>query len=111
MTHVSIEVIPSQIRKTADNLLEAAEGVKRANPSDSLDAFAGALPGSQSAGAAKGLANAWNERFRTWFNDADHQHEAQYNAARNYDDADYAADRAARNAALHTGMIPTPTSR
>lgn len=111
MTYMSIEVIPSQIRKAADNLLEAAEGVKRANPSDSLDVFAGALPGSQSASAAKGLASAWDERFKTWFNDADRQHEAQYNAARNYDDADYAADRAARNAATQTGLIPTPTTR
>jgi hypothetical protein len=62
---MGVEVVPDQIRDAAAKMDAAASGVRSNAPTD-IDGVAGALPGSQSAGAATTLASTWKSRFNGW---------------------------------------------
>lgn len=83
-----IDVVTSDIETSADKLQQAAGGVKTADPSVLVDAIAGALSGSASAGVAWTLGGAWRTRFSRWHSDAAAQHEKLVASAQAYDGSD-----------------------
>lgn len=97
------EVVAGQIRSAAGQMRSAAQGVKGADPSGDVGDVGAALPGSQSADAAGKLANAWEERFRSWHDDAVTQSDKLSDSAAAYDSSDLIADQRLRVLMHRTG--------
>lgn len=102
-----IQVITSEIRSAAGKLAKAANGVLDASPENDLDAIPGAMPGSQSAGAAQALGSAWAAQFKKWHDDAMAEHDVMIDNADNYDASDLRADERAQRADGYNVPIPT----
>jgi len=98
------EVVAGQIRSAARQMRAAAQGVRGADPSGEVGDVATALPGSQSSGPARRLANAWEERFRAWHDDGVSQADRMGDSADSYDASDYTADQRLRILMHRTGQ-------
>lgn len=103
-----IQVITSEIRSAAHKLAQAANGVTDASPEKDLDGIPGAMPGSQSAGAAQALGSAWATQFKKWHDDAIAEHDVMVDNANNYDESDLRADQRALSA-QRSYNVPVPT--
>lgn len=71
----------------------AGSAAGKANPHEDLAPVAGALPGSQSATAASGLASAWEQRFKSWQRKAHTCGEGMIRVAHNYHHSDEGSKR------------------
>lgn len=98
------EAVAADIRAAAGQMRSAARGVTGADPSSEVGAVASALPGSESAKAAGGLTRAWEDRFRSWHDDATGHADRLDASADGYDASDYAADQRLRVLMHRTGQ-------
>ena len=100
---MGVSVVPGQIRTAAGKIDEAATGAGAHKPGDDISATPGALPGSQSAGAATSLESGWNTRFTSWKTDAEAHARTLRSAADNWSAKDEQASAAYRRLLRRTG--------
>ena len=100
---MGVSVVPGQIRTAAGKIDEAAQGATSHKPGDDIGAVSGALPGSQSAGAATSLVSGWNKRFKSWVTDSEANAKALRSAADNWSEKDELATAAYRRLMRRTG--------
>ncbi|MRJ76601.1 hypothetical protein GEV29_08645 [Aeromicrobium sp. SMF47] len=86
-----IEVVTAELRTAAGKVGEAAESVGAVTPGTAVGRISTALPGSDSASAARTCSTSWTRRLEDWVTAAEAQKSRLASSAENYDGADAAA--------------------
>lgn len=104
----SINLNRGTLISAGQSMKSAGSAAGKADPHEDLAPVAGALPGSQSATAAKSLASAWNQRFKAWERKANTCGEGMIRVAHNYHHADEGSKRSADG--LRDSLATTKTA-
>lgn len=85
---MTIEVVPSDLRRAAQAMESAAQQVEGADPSGRVNEIPSALPGSASSELAVELQEKLEKRFRYWHRDAMRLRDGMINAVAEYERSD-----------------------
>lgn len=103
----AVQVDVDEVRTAASGVVEAAQMIDSCALNDDLAVLSEALPGSQSATAAQGLADLWQDVTARWARGAQVHSESLQAGARDYDDVDRTSARAHDHLAQRlAGKVP-----